>query len=215
MNKRITGLAWGLSLLCTTASAADNINTPGDQQWLKQQEKLSQQLREKPDTQLQAWAEQQVRANPLQHSDNQFLDELVRKQQAAQKDKPQQGAVYFVSFSIPEEGLKRMLGETRHYGIPATLRGMVNNDLKTTAEAVLSLVKDGATDGVQIDLTLYTQYSIRSVPSLVVRCQAGYDVVRGNIHVKQALEKVAQTGDCAQVARQILDAPSNAAGSQP
>ncbi|ENY3769187.1 type-F conjugative transfer system pilin assembly protein TrbC, partial [Klebsiella pneumoniae] len=25
----------------------------------------------------------------------------------------------------------------------------------------------------------------------------------------------AQTGDCAQVARQILDAPSNAAGSQP
>lgn len=28
MNKGITGLAWGLSLLCTTASAADNINTP-------------------------------------------------------------------------------------------------------------------------------------------------------------------------------------------
>ncbi|MGK3529184.1 hypothetical protein ACSLOZ_29680, partial [Escherichia coli] len=42
-------------------------------QFLKQQETLSQQLREKPDTQLQAWAEQQVRANPLQHSDNQFL----------------------------------------------------------------------------------------------------------------------------------------------
>ena len=79
----------------------------------------------------------------------------------------------------------------------------------------LALVKDGVTDGVQIDPTLYTQYGIRSVPSLVVRCQAGYDVVRGNIHVKQALEKVAQTGDCAQVARQILDAPSNAAGSQP
>lgn len=215
MNKRITGLAWGLSLLCTTASAADNINTPGDQQWLKQQETLSQQLREKPDTQLQAWAEQQVRANPLQHSDNQFLDELVRKQQAAQKDKPQQGAVYFVSFSIPEEGLKRMLGETRQYGIPATLRGLINNDMRTTTDAVLQLVKDGVTDGVQIDPTLYTQYSIRSVPSLVVRCQAGYDVVRGNIHVKQALEKVAQTGDCAQVARQILDAPSNAAGSQP
>ncbi|HBT2424151.1 TPA: type-F conjugative transfer system pilin assembly protein TrbC, partial [Escherichia coli] len=28
-------------------------------------------------------------------------------------------------------------------------------------------------------------------------------------------EKVAQTGDCAQLARQILDAHSNAAGSQP
>ncbi|MEY2294442.1 hypothetical protein AB7868_20115, partial [Klebsiella pneumoniae] len=49
MNKGITGLAWGLSLLCTTASAADNINTPGDQQWLKQQENLSEQLRQHPD----------------------------------------------------------------------------------------------------------------------------------------------------------------------
>ncbi len=55
------------------------MNTPENRQFLKQQETLSQQLREKPDTQLQAWAEQQVRENPLQHSDNQFLDELVRK----------------------------------------------------------------------------------------------------------------------------------------
>ncbi|MBC1015355.1 type-F conjugative transfer system pilin assembly protein TrbC, partial [Escherichia coli] len=114
-------------------------------------------------------------------------DELVRKQQAAQKDKPQQGAVYFVSFSIPEEGLKRMLGETRHYGIPATLRGMVNNDLKATAEAVLSLVKDGATDGVQIDPTLFSQYGIRSVPALVVFCSQGHDIIRGNLRVRQAL----------------------------
>ena len=112
--------------------------------------------------------------NPLQRSDNHFLDELVRKQQASQDGKPRQGALYFVSFSIPEEGLKRMLGETRHYGIPATLRGMVNNDLKTTAEAVLSLVKDGATDGVQIDPTLFSQYGIRSVPALVVFCSQGY-----------------------------------------
>lgn len=184
------------------------MNTPENRQFLKQQETLSQQLREKPDTQLQAWAEQQVRANPLQHSDNQFLDELVRKQQAAQKDKPQQGAVYFVSFSIPEEGLKRMLSETRHYGIPATLRGMVNNDLKTTAEAVLSLVKDGATDGVQIDPTLFSQYGIRSVPALVVFCSQG-TTSSGNLRVRQALEKVATAGDCRQVARALLNNPGD------
>ena len=142
--------------------------------------------------------------NPIQRSDNHFLDELVRKQQASQDGKPRQGALYFVSFSIPEEGLKRMLGETRHYGIPATLRGMVNNDLKTTAEAVLSLVKDGATDGVQIDPTLFSQYGIRSVPALVVFCSQGYDIIRGNLRVGQALEKVAATGDCRQVAHDLL-----------
>ncbi|HGU5089571.1 TPA: type-F conjugative transfer system pilin assembly protein TrbC, partial [Escherichia coli] len=187
MNKKIYILFALTAGLFLSAHASENVNTPENRQFLKQQETLSQQLREKPDTQLQAWAEQQVRANPLQHADNQFLDELVRKQQAAQKDKPQQGAVYFVSFSIPEEGLKRMLGETRHYGIPATLRGMVNNDLKTTAEAVLSLVKDGATDGVQIDPTLFSQYGIRSVPALVVFCSQGHDIIRGNLRVRQAL----------------------------
>ncbi|EIB3647461.1 type-F conjugative transfer system pilin assembly protein TrbC [Escherichia coli] len=205
MNWKIFALFALTAGMHITVHASENVNTPENRQFLKQQETLSQQLREKPDTQLQAWAEQQVRANPLQHADNQFLDELVRKQQAAQKDKPQQGAVYFVSFSIPEEGLKRMLGETRRYGIPATLRGMVNNDLKATAEAVLSLVKDGATDGVQIDPTLFSQYGIRSVPALVVFCSQGHDIIRGNLRVRQALEKVAATGDCRQVAQGLLD----------
>ncbi|SQM92569.1 conjugal transfer pilus assembly protein TrbC [Escherichia coli] len=102
MSRKIFVLFALTTGLFISAHASENVNTPENRQFLKQQETLSQQLREKPDTQLQAWAEQQVRANPLQHSDNQFLDELVRKQQAAQKDKPQQGAVYFVSFSIPD-----------------------------------------------------------------------------------------------------------------
>ncbi|MDU5010444.1 MAG: type-F conjugative transfer system pilin assembly protein TrbC [Haemophilus parainfluenzae] len=205
MNKKIYILFALTAGLFISVHASENVNTTENRQFLKQQETLSQQLREKPDTQLQAWAEQQVRANPLQHSDNQFLDELVRKQQASQDGKPRQGALYFVSFSIPEEGLKRMLGETRHYGIPATLRGMVNNDLKATADAVLSLVKDGATDGVQIDPTLFSQYGIRSVPALVVFCSQGHDIIRGNLRVRQALEKVAATGDCRQVAQGLLD----------
>ena len=202
-------------LLLTGRAVLAETSSVTDREWLKQQENLSEQLRQHPDKQLQQELEAQISRNPLPKSDRQFIDNLVSQQKAANQEKPSEGALYFVSFSIPEEGLKRMLHETRQYGIPATLRGLVNNDMKTTTDAVLQLVKDGVTDGVQIDPTLYTQYSIRSVPSLVVRCQVGYDVVRGNIHVKQALEKVAQTGDCAQVARQMLDAPSNAAGSQP
>ena len=178
--------------------------TTEDRAWLKQQENLSEQLRQHPDRQLQQELEAQIKRNPLNRSDSQFIDNLLSQQKAVNQEKPTEGALYFVSFSIPEEGLKRMLHETRQYGIPATLRGLVNNDMRTTTDAVLQLVKDGVTDGVQIDPTLYTQYGIRSVPSLVVRCQAGYDVVRGNIHVKQALEKVAETGDCAQTARTML-----------
>lgn len=203
MSRQIKYLAGLIMVISGTVWAAGNVNTTENRQFLKQQETLSQQLRDRPDTQLKTWAEQQIQGNPLQQSDRHYLDDLVRKQ-SLQTEKPASGAVYFVSFSIPEEGLKRMLGETRRYGIPATLRGMRDNDLKATAGAVLSLVKDGVTDGVQIDPTLFTQYGIRSVPALVVYCSQGYDVIRGNLRVKQALEKVAATGDCRQVAGEIL-----------
>ncbi len=178
--------------------------TTEDRDWLKQQENLSEQLRQHPDRQLQQELEAQIKRNPLNRSDSQFIDNLLSQQKAANQEKPTEGSLYFVSFSIPEEGLKRMLHETRQYGIPATLRGLINNDMKTTTDAVLQLVKDGVTDGIQIDPTLYSQYNIRSVPALVVRCQTGFDVVRGNIRLKQALEKVAETGDCAQTARTML-----------
>lgn len=204
LDPLITGLAWGLSLLSATVSAADNINTPENRQWLKQQEDFSEQLRQHPDNQLRQQLEAQIKQNPLPRSDRQFIDNLASQQQAAHQAKPTEGALYFVSFSIPEEGLKRILHETTHYAIPATLRGLVDNDMKTTTDEVMALVKDGTTDGVQIDPTLYSQYNIRSVPALVVHCQAGYDVVRGNIRVEQALEKIAEKGDCAQTARHLL-----------
>ncbi|EAS1943058.1 type-F conjugative transfer system pilin assembly protein TrbC [Salmonella enterica subsp. enterica serovar Typhimurium] len=204
MKQNMNFLVALIMALSGSVWASDAVNTAENRLFLKQQETLSQQMRDRPDTQLKTWAEQQVQGNPLQQSDRHYLDDLVRKQQSSQTEKPASGAVYFVSFSIPEEGLKRMLGETRRYGIPATLRGMLNNDLKATANAVLSLVKDGATDGVQIDPTLFSKYDIRSVPSLVVYCSQGYDVVRGNLRIKQALEKVATAGDCRQAAGEIL-----------
>ncbi|EDJ5809337.1 type-F conjugative transfer system pilin assembly protein TrbC [Salmonella enterica] len=204
MKQNMNFLVALIMTLSGSVWASDDVNTAENRQFLKQQETLSQQLRDRPDTQLKTWAEQQIQGNPLQQSDRHFLDDLARKQQSSQTEKPASGAVYFVSFSIPEEGLKRMLGETRRYGIPATLRGMLNNDLKATADAVLSLVKDGATDGVQIDPTLFSEYHVRSVPALVVFCDRGYDIIRGNLRVKQALEKVATAGDCRQVAGEIL-----------
>lgn len=204
MKQNMNFLVALIMTLSGSVWASDAVNTAENRQFLKQQETLSQQLRDRPDTQLKTWAEQQIQGNPLQQSDRHYLDDLVRKQQSLQTEKPASGAVYFVSFSIPEEGLKRMLGETRRYGIPATLRGMLNNDLKATADAVLSLVKDGATDGVQIDPTLFSEYHVRSVPALVIFCDRGYDIIRGNLRVKQALEKVATAGDCRQVAGEIL-----------
>lgn len=97
-----------------------------------------------------------------------------------------------------------MLTEARRYDIPATLRGMVDNDMKTTATAVMALVQDGSASGVAIDPTRFREYGITSVPSLVVYCESGHDVVRGNLHLKQALEKVVEKGDCRDEAQRLL-----------
>lgn len=92
MNRKIFALFALTAGMHLAVHASENVNTPENRQFLKQQENLSRQLREKPDHQLKAWAEKQVLENPLQRSDNHFLDELVRKQQASQDGKPRQGA---------------------------------------------------------------------------------------------------------------------------
>lgn len=113
-------------------------------------------------------------------------------------------AVYFVSLGIPEEGLLPMLADARRFGIPATLRGLLNNDFRQTAEKMFELSKKDKQAGVQIDPTLYQQYGIKAVPALVVTCGGNFDVLYGSLPVKQALEEVRQRGDCAATAAQLL-----------
>ena len=202
--KTLSALTAGL-LLSAHCCAAQASATDENRDFIRRQESFSQQLRKQDNAPLREMLEQQVRQNPLSADDDRFIGELKQRQREDLQDKPTHGALYFVSFAIPQAGLKRMLTEARRYDIPATLRGMVNNDMKTTATSVMALVQDGSASGVAIDPTRYREYGITSVPSLVVYCERGHDVIRGNLHLKQALEKVAATGDCRQVAQGLLD----------
>jgi len=188
-------------MLCAAASA----DTESDRAFIRGQESFSQQLRQQDNGALNDMLLRQVQQNPLSADDARFIGELKQSQQEAQQDKPRHGALYFVSFAIPETGLKRMLDEARRYDIPALLRGMVNNDMKATADAVMTLVQDGSASGVAIDPNRYREYGITSVPSLVVYCQVGHDVIRGNLRLKQALGKVAEQGECRDEARVLLE----------
>ena len=57
MNRKIFALFALTAGMHLAVHASENVNTTENRQFLKQQETLSQQLREKPDIQLQAWAE--------------------------------------------------------------------------------------------------------------------------------------------------------------
>lgn len=130
----------------------------------------------------------------------------IAAQSTTMGDKDTFPAIYFVSLGIPREGLLPMLKDARRYNIPPTLRGLVNNDMRQTAALMFELNKEDKDAGVQIDPTLFSQYHITTVPALVVTCPGRYDVIRGSLPLKEALEKVAESGDCAATARQLLEA---------
>lgn len=190
------------SVQLNTSAMASRASLDAEHSWLKQQEDFAQRLRETPHPELERWLKKQVQDNPLDADSRHYLESLVQQQRTGEKTVA--GALYFVSFSIPETGLKRMLQEAGRYAIPVTLRGLVNNDMKQTVTAVTQLVQDGATQGVQIDPTLYQRYHITSVPALVVHCEQGFDVIRGNLRLDLALQKVVEQGTCAGEAQQIL-----------
>lgn len=170
--------------------------------WLREQEKRSADLHQ--NTSVPEFLRNQP-PRSLAQDDQSFINQLAAKQRQDATEQPAEGALYFVSFAIPEEGMRRMLQEARRFGIPATLRGMVNGDMRETVQRVQKLVEAGGIDGVQIDPQPYTQYDVTAVPALVVRCAAGFDVVRGNLLMAQALKKVAKDGDCAATAQALLD----------
>ncbi|HGP1599980.1 TPA: type-F conjugative transfer system pilin assembly protein TrbC [Salmonella enterica] len=138
---------------------------------------------------------------------NALAQSLLQQQRtASQRNKKQPVALYFVSFSIPEEGLLRMLPEARSLNIPALVNGLIDNDMRKTASAVFRLTREKNTGGVQIDPTQFARFGITTVPSLVVTCNNGaFDLVRGNIHLRQALERVSAEGECRETAKAILE----------
>lgn len=188
-------------MVCTQAVMASEQTsiTASDMDWMKQQQRSLEDFKQRlQGSNMQLPAEQQALIEKLQGD--------IGHQQADQQagEKRTFPAMYFVSLGLPREGLLPMLKDANRYGIPATLRGLVNNDLRQTASAMFELAKEDKNIGVQIDPTLYTEYNIKTIPALVVTCPGRYDVIRGSLPLKEALERVAKDGDCAETAKHLL-----------
>ena len=195
-----TALALSAALLCASAHAAEQTVISGsDMTYMKQQQRELELFKSQlQGTNITLPDAQQGRVAQMQNE----IAAAQADQNSASRPAPR--AVYFVSLGIPEEGLLTMLADARRFGIPATLRGLLNNDFRQTAEKMFELSKKDKQAGVQIDPTLYQQYGIKAVPALVVTCGGKFDVLYGSLPVQQALEEVKQRGDCAGTAAQML-----------
>ncbi|EBS0713006.1 type-F conjugative transfer system pilin assembly protein TrbC [Salmonella enterica] len=189
------------ALCCCIFPAMASVQTDisaNDRDWIKAQQDLREDTLNSHPGRLSGNLPQQDLINRLQKD--------ITSKKAAVKDKNTFPAVYFISLGIPREGLLLMLNDARRYNIPPTIRGLVNNDMRQTAAMMFELNKESNDVGVQIDPTLFSEYNISVVPALVVTCPGHYDVIRGSLPLRQALKKVAESGDCAATARKLLEA---------
>ncbi|EOW4437549.1 type-F conjugative transfer system pilin assembly protein TrbC [Shigella sonnei] len=109
---------------------------------------------------------------PVSPQDQAFLDTQAQqfRQSMQPGEKPVDEALVFVSFSMPPDDLKQRVQDAAALNIPVVIRGMVNGDMRATANAVAGLVKETNTGGVQIDPTTFRKYNITAVPALIVTC---------------------------------------------
>ncbi|HXH85907.1 MAG TPA: type-F conjugative transfer system pilin assembly protein TrbC, partial [Nitrospira sp.] len=116
----------------------------------------------------------------------------------------------FVSFSMPEITLKRLLSQAARIDASLILRGLVDDDLGKTKDKIAGLMEADAQGrtrikgGFAIDPTLFERFDISQVPSFVLtdapvtRCTesdcASADHVRlaGDITIDYALETISR-----------------------
>lgn len=114
-------------------------------------------------------------------------------------------AIVFVSFSMPDLSLKQIITDAARYHIPVVIRGLIDNSFKKTVARIFELIKENNKGGVSINPIWFKRYSINTVPACVVKSGDNFDVIYGNIKIKNMLEIIASNGTVGYVAQSILD----------
>ena len=208
---RIMKLIAGIGLICLVLTS---YATTDDQvrQAISQKKVILRQSQSWNLSQLEQKA--QDRASQYQGLVNQIRQGQVARQHKG--GKVADGAILFVSLGMPKKLLRQYLRESQTYGMPVVIRGLIHNNFRATMSYIYSLIKGRHLPGISIDPVWFRQFGITQVPALVVTsnphhcvsartCQQPFDVVYGNLSIKDLLTKIADDGqDARQVAKTIL-----------
>jgi conjugal transfer pilus assembly protein TrbC len=104
-------------------------------------------------------------------------------------------AYVFVSFSMPEQLMSETLSECARLHIPAVLNGLIANSMPATVKKIHALSQLVPKLNLQIDPTAFERFGIKQVPALVVEKEGKFDVLYGNLNLKEGLVRIATQGD--------------------
>ena len=107
--------------------------------------------------------------------------------------------IVFVSLGMPSNSLKQLAIEAEKTKTRLVIRGLLDNNFKTTMTRLQELKIP-----VEIDPTLFELFEVERVPTFV-RCKmtpegavkAGHDRISGNIFISDAIEKFDRFGETA------------------
>ncbi len=117
----------------------------------------------------------------------------------------------FVSSSMSQTSLLQWMTQAKKIGATLVVRGFVNNSLPATKEWLRNLLEQmpDKKGGIAIDPVAFETYGISQVPAVVattkiIRClpnanneTPAFDVVYGNVNLREALKAIAEKGESA------------------
>ncbi|WON75531.1 type-F conjugative transfer system pilin assembly protein TrbC [Serratia sp. UGAL515B_01] len=121
---------------------------------------------------------------------------MSHAEQALPLNEEQNEIAYFLSTSIPEKQLAIFIKSAEEKNIPVYFRGLIGDDMRKTARYIQYMIGKYHISGIQIDPVRYEQFSVEKVPALVKRCGTHFDIIYGNVSIKQSLEMIEKKGDC-------------------
>jgi len=110
----------------------------------------------------------------------------------------------FMSFSIPLETWKAHSKDLEKVGGTFVLRGLPENSFEVLAQQLAALRESGVDASIILDPTEFEKHQIGAVPALVLQAEDRLDKITGNIQIQAALERFADTGETAPIARRLL-----------
>ncbi len=123
----------------------------------------------------------------------------------------------FVSNSMPKSLLKSYALEAKKYNGVLIFKGLPDGSFKAMSELVQYISKDQDAEdnlAIQIDDEVFDKFGVTAVPTFVLSqerecmegmsCQNLYDKIGGNIGIKAALEKFAESGELKEASAKIL-----------
>lgn len=101
-------------------------------------------------------------------------------------------AMLFVSLGMPKLVLRQYLVQSKEYGIPIVIRGLIDNSTPKTMSRLYEILhpknKAPIKAGIEIDPTWFKQFDIKVVPALVLNKNGQSCIVYGNLKMANLLK---------------------------